>query len=136
MRLAFLLVISVFVSNGFAAEKLDGYLVDTTFQYKMGERSGRAQSKIIFAKDNTTWNNLVKPSKDVALLGRMVKGDKQQIHMEYIVVDTSRANAIVSTPAIITELGETAEVMVGTSDAPEKIAIKLVATPTKYETKD
>lgn len=85
------------------------------------------------AEDNKGWTTLTEPKNGVALLGRVVKSDKETLQFEYIVVDTTKNNVVISTPAIIAKLGEKAEITVGTET--EKVAISLLATPNEYSAK-
>lgn len=122
-------------TNLWAATKQNGFKVETTFDYHNSGKEIKSQSTFILAKENKTWTTLIEPKSGVALLGRVVKSDKKSLHFEYIVVDTTKNNAVISTPAIIANLGEKAEITVGSNAEQDKVAISLLATETEYTNK-
>jgi type II secretory pathway component GspD/PulD (secretin) len=131
-------LISVFVTfacfSSIAATDMNkGFKVETQFNYSKNGEKIASNSSFILAENNKTWNTLAEPKNGVALLGRIVKSDKATLQLEYIVVDTTKNNAVISTPAIIAKLGEKAEITVGTDT--ETVAISLLATATEYSTK-
>lgn len=113
-----------------ATYKSKGFKMETQFNYSNNEVKVASKSSIILDENNKTWNTLTEPKKGVALLGRIVKSDKTTLQLEYIIVNTTKNNAVVSTPAIIAILGEKAEINVGTNH--ETVVISLLATPTEY----
>ena len=128
----FLLICS---TNLWAVPKQTGFKIETAFDYRNSGKKITSQSTFILAKDHNTWTTLTEPKSGVALLGRVVKSEEKSLHFEYIVVDTTKNNAVISTPAIIANLGEKAEITVGSNADQEKVAISLLATETEYTSK-
>jgi hypothetical protein len=107
-----------------------GFKVETHFDYSNNGKKIASKNSFILAEDNKTWNTLAEPKNGVALLGRIVKSDKTTLQLEYIVVDTTKNNAVISTPAIIAKWGKKAELTI--EAGAETVAISLLATPTEY----
>lgn len=136
MTKAFIAVVLLISStNLWGAQNQKGFKIETNFDYQNSGKEIKSQSTFILAKDNKIWTSLTEPKNGVALLGRVVKSDKKSLHFEYIVIDTTKNNAVISTPAIIANLGEKAEITVGSNSDQEKVAISLLATETEYTTK-
>lgn len=114
-----------------ASETRNGLLIKTSFTYESEGKSSKSESSFILDEQNKAWTNLVPPKNGVALLGRMVSKSAGNLHMEYIVVDTTKGNSVISTPAIVAMLGEPAEVGMTAPNGPT-IAVGLLATPTTY----
>lgn len=113
-----------------AAPKKTGYLIKSDFAFTTSGKEIKSQSEFIMSEDNKIWTSLVEPKNGVALLGRIVKTDKDAIHMEYIVVDITRPNVVISTPSIIARLGEKAEMSVNGNS--EEVKVGLLAKKTEY----
>ncbi len=110
-----------------------GFKIETQFEYSNNDKSMTSKGEFILAENNKSWTTLTEPKNGVALLGRVAKSDKTGLRFEYIVVDTTKNNAVISTPMIITKMGQKAEVTMSTET--EKIVISLLATPTEYSIK-
>ncbi|MBI1862416.1 MAG: hypothetical protein HYR96_16000 [Deltaproteobacteria bacterium] len=109
----------------------NGFLIKTVLSYTSSSGVIESEREFILPKNNTSWNTLVDPKNGVALIGRLVKSDKKSIHIEYMILDTKKANAIISTPSIAALLGESAEI--GTQTDTEQISIKFLASRTEYK---
>lgn len=130
----FVLCLMTFGMAGFAIAKVQkGLKVDTQFSYSENGKKQSTKSTMIIAADNKTWNTLTEPKEGVALLGRVTQVDQNSIQMEYIVVDTKKNNAVISTPMMIAKPGQTSEITIGEST--DQIAITFLGTPTEYKVK-
>lgn len=70
------------------------------------------------------------PQNGVTLLGRIVSAKKKSLHLEYMVVDSTRDNVVIDSPALIALIGEKAQVeMTGEK---EKVSVSLLANPAVY----
>ena len=112
-----------------------GFKIDTQFDFQIDQKKVASKSTFILPENNKTWTSLTEPKNGVALLGRVVKSDKDSLHLEYIVVDTTSKNVVISTPAIVARLGEKAEISLGSDSSKDKVAISLLAVPTEYTEK-
>ncbi|MCM2323015.1 MAG: hypothetical protein NDJ90_07110 [Oligoflexia bacterium] len=109
-----------------------GFLVKTKLTYQTPKSLIESVGELILPNTNKGWTPLTYPKEGVVLLGRMVKFDSATIHLEYMLVDTRNAeSSVVSTPSIITRLGEEAKVSVDT--AGDKISISLLAKKTSFQ---
>ena len=93
-----------------AKTNLPGYLIKSNLVFTSSGKEVKTEGEFILSKDNKTWTSLTKVRDGVTLLGKIVAADGNSIHLEYIVIDTSKASAVISTPAILAKLGETAEI--------------------------
>ena len=127
-----LIILSLFFTSVsvHAATKKTGYLIKSNFTLTASGKQMKSQSEFIMSEDNKTWTSLVEAKNGVALLGRIVKTEKDAIHMEYIIVDTTRPNVVISTPSIIARLGEQAEISVGGNT--DEVKVSLLAKKTEY----
>lgn len=110
--------------------KESGYLFETQFEVKTGNKTVTSTSKIVVPKGSKHWTTLTEPKKGIALLGRIMTQTDKTIGMEYIVVDTTKKNAVLSTPQIVTNLGQKAEI--SSFDGKERVKITLTATETEF----
>lgn len=129
------LLLLICSTNLWAAPKQMGFKIETALDYQNSGKEIKSQSTFILAKDSKIWTTLTEPKNGVALLGRVVKSDEKSLHFEYIVVDTTKSNVIISTPAINANFGEKAEITVGSDADQEKVTISLLATETTYTSK-
>ncbi|MBY0314566.1 MAG: hypothetical protein K2Q26_03540 [Bdellovibrionales bacterium] len=117
-----------------AAEQ-KGFLVKTAFEYQGKDKTSKSESTFILDAKNKAWTTLTEPKDGIALLGRMTSSSSKSIEMEYIVVDTTQKNAVISTPAIKALLGELAKIEVGEKNS-GKVSVSLLAQPTAYTSKN
>lgn len=113
------------------ANEQKGFLIQTTFEYQAKNRISKSDSTFILDAKNRAWTALTEPNDGVALLGRVTSSDSKSLQMEYLVVDTNQKNAVISTPAIHTLLGEAAKIEVGQSNG-DTIRVSLIAESTAY----
>jgi hypothetical protein len=135
MRCLLGLTVVFFSMQSFAKEVQNGFKIESEFTYESSLKKMKSKSEFILAANHKAWTTLAQPKDGVALLGRVTSSDKKSISLEYIVVDTSQANAVISTPAIIARLGEKAQIEVGSNDSKEKVVVSLLATRTEYTIK-
>lgn len=107
-----------------------GFLIKSELVYTANGEEIKSNREFILPQNNKSWNTLVDPKNGVAVLGRMVKADQKSIHLEYMIVDTKKPNAIISTPSIGALLGENAEI--STKGDTEQFTIKLLASRTDF----
>ncbi len=119
-------------TNLWAAPKQMGFRIESAFSYQKSGQMIKSQSDFILAEESKIWTTLIEPKNGVAVLGRVVKADKKSLHIEYLVVDTTKSNAVISTPEIITNFGEKAEITMGSDADPVKVVISLLATQTEF----
>ena len=121
------------IHPSFASEKTQlGYLVSSRLNYKTEAGTIETSRKIILPATNNSWTPLTTPKNGVMLIGKLVKAEDDIVQMEYIVVDTRKESAVVSTPTIATRLGKQTEA--STENAKTKITISLLATKTTFQT--
>jgi len=108
-----------------------GFLIKTAFEYQAKKTTFKSEATFILDEKNKAWTTLIPPKDGIALLGRLIGSDARSIHMEYIVVNTNQKNAVISTPGINANLGETASIEIGTDS--DKVIVGLLATPTTYK---
>jgi hypothetical protein len=124
------LLLGLTAQTSFAAAQAKGFAIKTQFQYSDAKKKIDTQKTFMLDEKSTTWNTMADPKDGIALLGRLVKSEKDALQFEYIVVDTTRDNSIISTPVMITKPGVEAKISLGSEK--EKVTIALKATPTDY----
>jgi hypothetical protein len=130
-------VISLIVLIGsvaLSAPMKSGYLIKTNLTYKsIKGRPINSTKEFVLPSDNHKWLTLTEFNEGVVLLGRMIKADRKSIHMEYLLVDgNKKPNGVISTPSIISNLNETAEVSVGGNNNSPDLSISLLAKETTF----
>jgi hypothetical protein len=113
-----------------AAPKKIGYLLKSDLVFTSAGKEIKAHGEFILPEDNSNWTSLVETKDGVTLLGKLVSIEKDVMHLDYIVVDTKRTNAVVSMPSVLVKLGEAAEVT--TEQNSEKIKVTILAKKTDF----
>jgi len=127
----FLLVSSITISS--ASTQDNGYLIETNLIYKSDTKTVAVSDELILPINSKKWVSLTTSKDGVSVLGKLVKSTPSTIHIEYIVIDSSKKpNNVISTPSIISKLGEKAEIKI---EGPEAVKISLLAKPTQFESK-
>ncbi|PIU00027.1 MAG: hypothetical protein COT74_06655 [Bdellovibrionales bacterium CG10_big_fil_rev_8_21_14_0_10_45_34] len=127
-----ILILATFAMPAFAViEKSEGYLVKTNFKYRTGKKNVENAGELILSKDNKIWTTLVNAKEGFTVLGRITEVKNDTLYMEYIVVDANKTpNGVISTPQVVSKLGEAASIEVGNKN--ETISLELLATKTSY----
>jgi hypothetical protein len=112
-----------------ATTSIRGITVKTTFQYQNKNKSAATESTLVVDPDSKTWMTVAPPKDGIALLARIAESDSKTVQLEYIVVDTQQANAVVSAPQLKVNLGEAAKIEVAGRD--DLVQLTLLATPIK-----
>lgn len=129
MRFALVMALTGLCQISFAAEP-KGYLITTSFEYQIANKTTKSESTIILDMENPQrWNTLVPPRNGVSLLGKLVAIEGDSLTMEYLVVDANRGDAIISSPSIVATVGK--EATTETASKSERVLVGIKAIPTK-----
>ena len=107
-----------------------GFLIKSELIYTVNGAEMKSHRELILSNKNRSWNTLVNAKDGIALLGKILRSDHKSIQVEYLLVDTNQANAVITTPSIMALLGEKTEIS-AKSDVLE-FTVKLLATKTDY----
>ena len=113
------------------SENLNGYLLKIQFSYKHAGREVATSHEVIVNEQNQEWIPLSSGNKGVALLGKIHKGDKDLFTAEYMIVDTATSPVFLQRMGMVGQFGRKSEIQ--TDTPPQKVAVSLLATPTKYK---
>lgn len=102
-----------------------GVILKTSFEYKTNENSVKTEKRVFLADRESKWVNLSHPRDGVVLLGRMLKHDQANLEMEYLIVDTNRTDAVLTTPSITTPIGKKS--IINLDRPSEKITLSLIS---------
>ena len=110
------------------AKKIDsGLIIEANFKYEAAKKRLTTRRKVFLDRGQHTWFNLTLPKEGVLLLARMITRDETKVSMEYLIIDTDRADAILSTEAINTPLNEPTTITIDRSG--EKISLSILMKP-------
>ena len=123
--LAMLLVLAI-PGHAFT-KKPEGYLVKTTFQYKTKDKSVEKSGELILSREKKTWTTVANLQEGFMVLGRITETKVNTLGMEYIILDSNKSpNGVISTPKIISRLGE--DSLIEVKNEKEVISLRMNAT--------
>jgi hypothetical protein len=129
-------ILFLLISNdsvSFAATQENGFSIESSLTYKSDNKTVTTSDELILPIDSRHWVSLISPKDGVSVLGKLVTSTPTTVHIEYIVLDNSKKpNNIISTPSIVSKLGEKAEIKI---EGPESVKISLLARPIQFESK-
>ena len=131
-----IILIAFFLGFPFARAgiKQTGLKIDTTFAYHSKVQNFKTSGSFVLVENYKGWTTLIPPKEGIALLGKVANRRADTVELEYIVIDTSKNFAVISTPGIVTRLDSKAEMTVAGDN--EEIQVSLLATQVEYETKN
>jgi hypothetical protein len=114
------------IAHGKAADA-KGFYLKTAFEYQSGDKTTKTESASVLDANYKGWTTLVPPKDGVTLLGKLVENENKTIQVEYMVIDTNRPNALVSSPSVVAKVGESATIE--SQDNRGRVSVQMVATP-------
>ncbi len=126
---ALLLLSFLFVSvaHGKAVDA-KGFYLKTAFEYQTADKITKAETTQMLDSNYKGWTTLIPPKDGVTLLGKLAEGENKTINVEYMVIDTNRPNALVSSPSVVARIGESARIETADSRG-QRVSVQLIATP-------
>jgi hypothetical protein len=115
------------IASGKAADA-KGFYLKTAFEYQTGEKTTKTENTSVLDANYKGWTTLVPPKDGVTLLGKLIENENKTVQVEYMVIDTNRPNALVSTPSVIARPGEAAHIE-SVDSRGQRVSVQLIATP-------
>jgi hypothetical protein len=115
------------IASGKAADA-KGFYLKTAFEYQTGDKTTKAENTSVLDANYKGWTTLVPVKDGVTLLGKLIENENKTVQVEYMVIDTNRPNALVSTPTVTARPGESAKIE-SVDSRGQRVSVQLVATP-------
>ena len=131
MRTLFIVFIFSLVAS---AKTQQGFLMKSELTYSADGEEIKSEREFILPRDNKSWNTLTEPQKGIVLLGRVVKSDRKSIYLESMVINSNKADAILSTPSIAMSTNGTSEISL--KNETEEVKVRLTVSETDYTSSD
>jgi hypothetical protein len=116
-------------SNAFSVEKSaqkeQFYDVSCKLTYVIGKNPISLEKEFQISENATEWTTFLRDSHGVLLLGKFAQKPEHTVAVEFLLIDPSKKEPVVTSPKLISKLGEKSEISVKTHPEPVSIVLKV-----------
>jgi hypothetical protein len=116
-------------SNAFSSEKSaqkeQFYDVSCKLSYIVGKNQISLEKEFQVPENSTEWTTFLRDSRGVLLLGKFSQKPEHTVAVEFLLIDPSKKEPVVTSPKLISKLGEKSEISVKTHPETVSIALKV-----------